>query len=387
MRIARNPVNLLALAVLGASMIQSPVRVQASPIPRHHSQTLQGIPMQGVRLLDVACPSASVCFAVGASAALSSTGAVVRTMDGGRHWVAQTIDGVTDLQHVACPSRTVCYALGTDRRTKSVIVSTRDGGMTWHSFAVGGEPDLDGVFLLDLACPNPNTCYAVGPVFLPAGRFPSGMVLGTTDGGVSWHLRSLTNDALASIVCLSTTACRAVGGRASGGEIHSVFLATGDGVSTWDSLPADSLRGLYRFACPSRRLCYDVGSRRTASGGRRGVVVITSTGGRTWTTGYTSGSRNMAFQGLSCPSTRVCVAAGDHGGILDTKDGGKTWTRRTVSSAGDLSAIACPDERVCYAVGWDTARSAATIIRTADRGATWNRFELSTVSAPKRVGP
>ena len=69
----------------------------------------------------IACPTPSICEAVGSHTAASSTAAkdttpavaAVRSIDGGTTWVSQPLPtGITALKGVACPSRYECYAAG-----------------------------------------------------------------------------------------------------------------------------------------------------------------------------------------------------------------------------------------------------------------------------------
>ena len=69
----------------------------------------------------IACPTPSVCEAVGSHAAAGSTSAqrttpavaAVRSVDGGTSWASQPLPaGITALKGVACPSPYDCYAAG-----------------------------------------------------------------------------------------------------------------------------------------------------------------------------------------------------------------------------------------------------------------------------------
>ncbi|HEY8287026.1 MAG TPA: hypothetical protein VIJ28_21760 [Chloroflexota bacterium] len=57
------------------------------------------------------------------------------------------------LYALACPGATTCYAAGMG----GTIVGTTDGGQSWHPQRSGIHVDLYA-----LACPDPQSCYAMG---------------------------------------------------------------------------------------------------------------------------------------------------------------------------------------------------------------------------------
>jgi photosystem II stability/assembly factor-like uncharacterized protein len=116
----------------------------------------------------VACPSASVCEAVGLGLGPGAGGVAVRTTDGGATWSASELPaGTGALQAVACPSVTACEVLGVNtsalagvalRATDGVALRTTDGGTKWAAQKLPvGSDDLEA-----LACPSRSVCEALG---------------------------------------------------------------------------------------------------------------------------------------------------------------------------------------------------------------------------------
>lgn len=80
------------------------------------------------------------------------------------------------------------------------------------------------------------------------------------------------------------------------------------------------------------------------------------------------------LEGVSCPSTSLCVAVGraasNTEAILQSTDGGVTWTNATVPSVyGTLDAVSCPTVETCITSG----------LVSSDGGATWSATAASGI--------
>ena len=111
----------------------------------------------------------------------SIAGSVQQAMPG--TWTVQNLPaGVNNLIDVSCPTSSVCAATAQTSFAGSMLVSTTDGGATWTARAfppdASGNPSAQFV-----ACPAANRCYVT---FAPAGNQLSGGVLLTTDMGLNW---------------------------------------------------------------------------------------------------------------------------------------------------------------------------------------------------------
>lgn len=87
------------------------------------------------------------------------------------------------------------------------------------------------------------------------------------------------------------------------------------------------------------------------------------------------------------------VAVGDRGLILLTSNGGRTWSAQTSRSNSTLHAVDFFNEKIGVAVGGSidpvTHRSKATILSTDDGGVTWKSVEsdLSRLTGVRMTGP
>ncbi len=298
------------------------------------------------RLNDIACPSSSECVAVGGpddSLDVGGGGTVLASTDGGTVWQGESLPpGVGTLFGIACPSISVCYAVGDNEDDTSFILATTDGGATWTSEVVPA-----GVIALNsIACPSTSACMAAGDDLSDGGGYYSdGVILSTTDGGNSWSSTAETGvENLDSVACITLTECF-VGGASS---TRSAIFSTTDGGSTWTSqtFPGGALSGI---ACFSADDC-------TAVGG--GSILATSNAGQSWI-GEPAPAGVEGLSDVACPSASVCEAVGSNstnGVIVATTDAGATWTSATVPSGVNLlSGVSCLSRMDCVAVGQGSA--------------------------------
>jgi photosystem II stability/assembly factor-like uncharacterized protein len=266
---------------------------------------------------------------------------------------------VTELNGISCPTRSVCMAVGGD-----AVIGTTDAGVTWKTLAhpKGGE-DLKAV-----ACSSVTTCEAVG-----SGNGDAGAIYGTTDGGTSWKVQPATivGGFFLAVACPSATACEATGNE------NMIFGTTTAGRSwTRQEVPGDGASLISAISCPSVETC-EANDLRTVDGGR------------TW---KQQAIPVQEINGISCVSTTACVAVGmkvidsgekEIGVAATTTDGGATWTARRISKGfGDLTAVACPNERICEAVGTGTISAA---VGTTDGGRTWIQQDVPASAFPEAI--
>ena len=87
------------------------------------------------------------------------------------------------------------------------------------------------------------------------------------------------------------------------------------------------------------------------------------------------------LNGLSCPTTTICVAVGAGGVVVTTGNGGTTWSSKNSGVATNLNSVSCQDVNNCVAVG-DGGR----IITTSDGGASWTPRTSNTAQILRDVG-
>jgi len=309
------------------------------------------------RLVSVACPGQSTCFAVG------DRGTIVASSDGGASWSSQSpgsesplasvactgrndpscfTDAETALHSVRCLSATKCLAVGNG----GLIASTFDGYASSSLWSLDATPPsviptAKPTALLDVACGSADACVAVGQY---------GTVVTSSDGGGSWALApSGTTNTLAGVTCPSASVCFAVGDQ-------GVVLHSGDGGSTWTAQFAPTPANLNRVSCVDTQRCVAVGA--------LGTIVATGDGGMTWSPGSTATTAYLAD--VACPDAAHCLAVGAEGTVLGSGDLGQTWHAQQSGVGDELYSVSCSSATACAVSG-----SAGTILTTADGGKGW----------------
>ena len=324
-------------------------------------------------LTDIACPSTTDCYAleddVDPTAVLGQAD-FFATNDGGATWKSHTLSlGYNQPDSMACPSRLTCYVIstviGTNEVGQSEILTTLDGGERWQVYKIG--PPVEN--LGPIACPSTNICYAVG----------DGVVV-TTDSGKTWEKQqtpAIQNLWLTAIACPSTTVCYATG--------FGDIVATFDSGKIWriENAPTGSDRPS-GIACASTTSCVIVGNVLNCLLGendpcppQRYATLSTIDSGRHWI-GHSLPS-DVNPIGVTCVNVSACYSTtyigqptnydnGGPGGILSTSNLGETWSAETApTETGAISAVTCPSQTICYAVGQGTGNIGGLILKAIDQ--------------------
>ena len=271
--------------------------------------------------------------------------------------------------------------------------------------------------LTAITCPTSRQCMTVGV---------GGIILASTDGGVSWHIRRdvvergqgpvypcpsnfepppgtrppyvcriFVDPSLDAIDCPTSRACLAVG------EAGNIVASVNGGV-TWQTRPSGTHNALKGIACPTSRDCVVVGGNGPDVWVGNGdevehtqpaTVLASTNGGASWMKRSSGTGSYTALYGIACPTSHDCLAVGGGaiGGavILASTNGGASWMRRSSGAASytALYGIACPTSKDCLAVG--SQGGAGTILASSDGGATWqNRTSsiqaLAGITCPTR---
>ncbi|HEY3295023.1 MAG TPA: YCF48-related protein [bacterium] len=144
-----------------------------------------------------------------------------------------------------------------------------------------------------------------------------------------------------------------------------MILKTTDGGVTWTEQTVNSRARFESVAC--------VGSQHVWAAGynwqtRRGTMARSTDGGQTWTLQY--GWQNLWFQQVLFTDTANGWAAGD-GKIYHTANGGQTWQAQFTNNNYGLYGLTALDAQTAWAVGYDYMSYAAVILHTTDGGANW----------------
>jgi photosystem II stability/assembly factor-like uncharacterized protein len=321
-------------------------------------------------LTDIACPTDRLCFMTGGAHS-------IYRLDHGR--VQRTTNGaVGQGARVTCASSTTCYIAG----YAGSILSTVDGGQSWHDFTRGPRENLKAV-----VCPAAGVCRALG----------AGPLLATEDGGRQWVKKAAPHLLLSPYLQGQEFACPTARECVVAGENGTVAV-TRDGGATWQE-PRNPMSAtpmeLTAASCPSSAICYIAGSGCLVSHclgpDVRSVILKTADGGRTWRQVFVRRDNLMLLEAIACPTLRICFVSGSPGRILATVNGGQRWREETSparQTGTDLPGLTCPSASVCYAVGWGCRTDLAcpltgflsVILVTTDGGRHWTAHDRHITS-------
>lgn len=313
----------------------------------------------------LACPTAEQCLvaanggtSAGSGAPAGGSPSILATDDGGSSWTVRPLPGgIAEVVGLACSTASQCVGDGiagptADRAQGTpVAVVTNDGGSTWALVPLPGPlapSGTDGISCTpSLSCVLVGTSgYATSADGAAAGR---AVVLESGDGGQQWATASIpAGTAVArSVSCAGTGQCVAIadpparpapGTSANDPYGPALALASSDGGKTWSAPGSVGLVAstLVTITCPVPSDCWAAGSLLTlpSSGPSTAVVVSTSNGGASWSTGRlpteptpaqrkATGLVELDIQtvtSVSCPSVGACVAFGFQGSLANPAD-------------------------------------------------------------------
>jgi hypothetical protein len=202
--------------------------------------------------------------------------------------------------------------------------------VSWHEQTT----PISNLELNDITCPSTSTCYAVG----------RGDILGTTNSGTTWNVETAPSDSdpPEEIACASTSTCVIVG------NVLNCMLG--------ENTP-----------CPPERY----------------ATLSTTDSGRHWI-GHGL-PPDVSPIGVACTNVFTCYATtyigqpadfdnydnpdnGEAGGILKSSNLGGEWSAQTVPTVtGAISAISCPSQTICYAVGQGSGNVGGLVLKASDQ--------------------
>ena len=330
-------------------------------------------------LESVSCPSATSCMASGdyhAPGGGSSTHLFIERWNGSTWTLISTpsLAGATSsaLYGVSCASATDCSAVGFQSQTSSAgdeLLAEHWNGTGW---SIQPTPQPAGgtyLALSDVSCPAAGTCAAVSGY---RNNTSSIVTLAEAWNGTSWSIQPTVNRAVADgelsdVSCPSTTACTAVG-RLNKSVGQSTLAEHWDG-STWVIQPTTNPAGaedsaLEGVSCPSTTVCFAAGRTSTGSYGSNRTLAERWSGGG-WTYQYTpnpSGTQDAELRAVSCPFATRCTAVGTYADSTGNKEltliehwDGSSWSIQSSlnpSAESFLTGVSCPSSSVCTAVGY-----------------------------------
>jgi photosystem II stability/assembly factor-like uncharacterized protein len=296
----------------------------------------QAFPTSTQALNGVACPSTLVCLAIGKTTL--TTGMVLRTQDGAATWAQEAIPkGVGALNAISCPSISMCIAVG-----GTTVITSTDGGITWAVQLLGNQA------LTAISCATIVNCMAVGGVLPTSPNCDSGAAYASTNGGQSWTTTALPCFVPSGLSCPTTTHCAVSGYANRQSDTNGEIMGTDDDGVKWQVQYRSDQKGseLSAVSCPTADACVAVGT----VGGRS--IIGTADGGAAWLPQrYPVGSAASGYSAVFCRSANSCQVAGT-AFPLSSGDGGTTWVRQSIaSSIAVVTGIACPSDLGCVGVG------------------------------------
>ena len=316
-------------------------------------------------LADVACVSASDCWAVGSPDLIE-------------HWNGTSWSIVTSppgyLSGVTCSSASDCWAVGS--------VLEHWNGTSWSIVA---SPNVGE--LADVACISASNCWAVGSYY----NNPAEQTLVEHWNGTSWLIVASPNTSatqdnyLNSVTCGSASDCWAVGNYANASLAYQTLIEHWNGTS-WSIVTSPNIsttdnNALYGVTCVSPSDCSAVGYH---DNGTVSETLIQRWNGISWSivASPNTGVDNYNFLfDITCTSASTCWAVGESDGTLVERWNGSSWSivgSPSVSAIENyLSAITCVSASDCWAVGYyQTEGFFGPLIEH------WNGTSWSVVSSP-----
>lgn len=200
-----------------------------------------------------------------------SNGSIYFTTDAGENWIQKNDSQSAGfiLSGIKSFNSQVVWAVGgtTVGVTEGVVLRTTDGGVTWKRQGQGTE--IDHHYLITISAPDTSCAWAVGNGYI---------VMRTTDGGQIWTnvspLLVSDNDANGIVAFDHNTAWVVM-------DYNNVFF-TSDGGQSWDkqTVPVTD-QFITRISALSRNEAWAVGS-QSNSPFNHGAILHTTDGGNTW---------------------------------------------------------------------------------------------------------
>lgn len=298
------------------------------------------------------------------------------------------------------PLRAICmvnakegWAAGDD----GLILHTLDGWESWETQRTHVRSSLRSLCFVDAF-----VGYAVGVEVLPYGRGTAGVILGTTDGGVTW--KKLIHRELPGLYAVKfiNEAEGYVFGDTNGGYAGGMFR-TENGGNTWKPCDALSLTQGWTAGTVVRDVPVGVGTAGSVGifekdnvlplpgmapattcltaitvkdhdtwvVGTQGTVLLSRrTGGKSFEPVKLPVPESVAhcldFNTVCCMGGHVWIAGRPGSVVFHSWDQGKTWEALRTGQPMPLQAMCFVDEMTGFACG-----ELGTMLRTNDGGKTW----------------
>jgi hypothetical protein len=339
----------------------------------------------------VSCPSSGFCVQVGNSGEVSTGPA------NSGPWTSGQINGWSPLTAVDCLTAFNCIAAdsaGNLLHTAPDTAVDQATSVTWTAGHVPGQYFLNG-----LSCVSQSLCLAGAKGAVMVSHQPMGPA-------TSWsetEIPALKGATVTSISCPSTKLCTATTAR---GSVLATTDPGGPGsdwklekqLSTLSTYGGNEAQYLTFINCPRVHLCFAGTPYSTYLEGTTAGVLLSSndpTKPSSW-----HGVR-LGFNGISCPTTRLCVAmrlpqASAGGDTIayssDPTAGKQAWKleafrRLTVPySIGPSASISCANAHLCVAAGSDNAHHGIGAVAVSTDPTKADSWKVQDLAGSQLVG-
>jgi len=275
---------------------------------------------------------------------------LVSTSNGGSSWEVAKLPlptngslelwGNASIGSLQCVSASSCNAVllanftgpGYSTVVDNVFMQTTDGGQSWSSeimpgqpapSAQGTEPSGSPINTNAMSCPTMQFCVA--STFFSSSQGESSTVWRTDNGGATWSVGSLPNGLLSPgpISCPDTQHCWIIAyppSSGTGGEL----LESSDGGANWvDRSPigTSSTTSWLSASCPTDNNCWLAG--KTEGSDSSSVVYASSDAGQTWNEAplpTAVGAESEPLKGIDtidCNTNLTCIVLGIPQGVSE----------------------------------------------------------------------
>jgi photosystem II stability/assembly factor-like uncharacterized protein len=334
----------------GIALLCSSLVLFLAPVSTARAQWVHQFSGTESRLRGVSAVNDRVCWATGAR------GTVLRTTDGGATWQKKLVLGAGDLdfRDVHAFDERTAFILSIGAGELSRILKTKDGGSTWT--ASFQNHDQRG-FLDAIAFWDETHGIAQGDAV--DGRF---LILSTDDGGMSWHPGPASGMPPAlddeGAFAASGTSLVVQGDRnawfcTGGAKTGRVFRSTDRGrnwsVAATPITASPASAGIFSLAFRDAAHGVAIGGDYKIPEQRGRIVARTEDGGRTWSLprGPGPGAFRSAVAYVPGTSTPTLLAVGPSGADISIDDG-ETWKPLHVPG---YHAVSFADSAIGWAVG------------------------------------
>lgn len=242
---------------------------------------------------------------------------------------------------ISCPSTNFCVGVGTGATppeglgSAGVIVSSRHPrgpASAWKVTLLPRNPRFTPQ-IRDVSCPTAGLCVAVAS---------EGTVLTSTKptgGRAAWKVTRLPAGSLRKVSCSSTSFCVIAGYY---GRFFVTRVPTG-GTGAWDPVQLDPSLGPTGISCPSTALCVAAGNSSIFASDRPADPTAS------WSTDAEFEILNAPSKGADCPSRQLCLVGGASG-VFTSHEPARpgSWTVAPLPSAQtSTTAVGCASPGAC----------------------------------------